>query len=161
MTSVEPTSEMTPRQRVLNAVNHRPVDRTPCDFWAEEPTWRRLLDYAIGDSRMSRRKLHLVISLLGAFLLGDCDRGLADQIDPIRTESEVWETGRAAVARYAGKHLASLGYLDVTLPPYEADPTGKIDSTASIQQAINDARDAQLVCLLPPGRNWSPTQYRA
>jgi uroporphyrinogen decarboxylase len=30
---------------VLNAVNHQTVDRTPCDFWAEEPTWRRLLDH--------------------------------------------------------------------------------------------------------------------
>ncbi len=79
-------------------------------------------------------------------------RSFADQTDPIRKESEVRETGRAAIARYADKHLASLGFLDVTLPPYNADPSGKIDSTASIQQAINDARDAQLVCLLPPGR---------
>jgi uroporphyrinogen decarboxylase len=36
---------MKPRERVLNALNHQSVDRTPCDFWAEEPTWRRLLDY--------------------------------------------------------------------------------------------------------------------
>lgn len=34
---------MTPRQRVLAALNHAALDRTPCDFWAEEPTWRRLL----------------------------------------------------------------------------------------------------------------------
>jgi len=33
---------MTPRERVLAALDHRPPDRVPCDFWAEEPTWRRL-----------------------------------------------------------------------------------------------------------------------
>ncbi len=34
---------MTPRERVLAALNHQPTDRTPRDFWAEEPTWNRLL----------------------------------------------------------------------------------------------------------------------
>ena len=34
---------MTPRERVLAALDHQPTDRVPCDFWAEEPTWNRLL----------------------------------------------------------------------------------------------------------------------
>ncbi|MCR4414936.1 MAG: hypothetical protein NUV77_21160 [Thermoguttaceae bacterium] len=34
---------MTPRDRVLAALHHCQPDRTPTDFWAEEPTWRRLL----------------------------------------------------------------------------------------------------------------------
>jgi uroporphyrinogen decarboxylase len=34
---------MTPRERVLSALNHERPDRTPCDFWAEPPTWNRLL----------------------------------------------------------------------------------------------------------------------
>ncbi len=34
---------MTPRQRVLTALNHRQADRVPRDFWAEEPAWKRLL----------------------------------------------------------------------------------------------------------------------
>ena len=34
---------MIPRERVLAALRHEPPDRTPCDFWAEPPTWRRLL----------------------------------------------------------------------------------------------------------------------
>ncbi|HID77060.1 MAG TPA: hypothetical protein EYP56_13825 [Planctomycetaceae bacterium] len=34
---------MTPRQRVLAALDHRQTDRVPCDFWAEEPAWNRLL----------------------------------------------------------------------------------------------------------------------
>ena len=33
---------MTPRERVLRALDFRPPDRTPCDFWAEECTWKRL-----------------------------------------------------------------------------------------------------------------------
>ena len=34
---------MTPRERVLTAIEHRQPDRTPCDFWAEDCTWTRLL----------------------------------------------------------------------------------------------------------------------
>jgi len=33
---------MTPRERVLAALDHQPPDRTPRDFWAEECTWKRL-----------------------------------------------------------------------------------------------------------------------
>jgi uroporphyrinogen decarboxylase len=33
---------MTPRERVLTALDHRQPDRTPRDFWAEPPTWKRL-----------------------------------------------------------------------------------------------------------------------
>jgi uroporphyrinogen decarboxylase len=36
---------MTPRERVLTAISHCQPDRVPCDFWAEEPTWRRLLEH--------------------------------------------------------------------------------------------------------------------
>jgi uroporphyrinogen decarboxylase len=42
---------MTSRDRVLAAVNHQQPDRTPCDFWAEEATWRRLLDHVGHDDR--------------------------------------------------------------------------------------------------------------
>jgi uroporphyrinogen decarboxylase len=33
---------MTSRERVLAALAHEQPDRTPCDFWAEPPTWNRL-----------------------------------------------------------------------------------------------------------------------
>ncbi len=33
---------MTSRERVLTAIAHQSPDRTPCDFWAEPPTWERL-----------------------------------------------------------------------------------------------------------------------
>jgi uroporphyrinogen decarboxylase len=34
---------MAPRERVLTALAHQQPDRVPCDFWAEEPAWERLL----------------------------------------------------------------------------------------------------------------------
>lgn len=34
--------DMTPRERVLTAIRHEKPDRTPCDFWAEPPTWQRI-----------------------------------------------------------------------------------------------------------------------
>lgn len=36
---------MTPRQRVLAALEHARPDRVPRDFWAEPATWNRLLHY--------------------------------------------------------------------------------------------------------------------
>ncbi len=47
--------------------------------------------------------------------------------------------------------LAKLGLLDVTAVPFRADRTGKRDSTRAIQQAIDFARDAQMVCFFPSG----------
>lgn len=47
--------------------------------------------------------------------------------------------------------LADWGIIDVTLPPYSADPAGKRDATKAIQQAVNDARDGRLIVFLPPG----------
>ncbi|SKA87655.1 Pectate lyase superfamily protein [Paucidesulfovibrio gracilis DSM 16080] len=47
--------------------------------------------------------------------------------------------------------LTRLGYLDVTLPPFLADPTGKTDTTKALQRAIDHARDHQLVCFFPSG----------
>ena len=37
---------MLSRERVLAALSHEQPDRTPCDFWAEPPTWNRLLAHA-------------------------------------------------------------------------------------------------------------------
>jgi len=42
---------MTPRERVLAALDHRRPDRVPCDFWAEECTWNRLLAHVGHDDR--------------------------------------------------------------------------------------------------------------
>ena len=47
--------------------------------------------------------------------------------------------------------LAALGFVDVTAAPFSADPQGKRDSTEALQQAIDFARDHQMVCFFPPG----------
>lgn len=47
--------------------------------------------------------------------------------------------------------LAASGFLDVTKPPFSADPTGKIDATSAIQAAVIAAREQYLVVLLPKG----------
>lgn len=47
--------------------------------------------------------------------------------------------------------LAASGFLDVTKPPFSADPTGKTDATAAIQAAVVAARKQYLVVLLPKG----------
>ncbi|MEI7729791.1 MAG: glycosyl hydrolase family 28-related protein [Verrucomicrobiota bacterium] len=49
------------------------------------------------------------------------------------------------------QRLATLGYVDVTKSPFNADPTGKKDSTSALQAAANFARDHQMVCFFPSG----------
>ncbi len=87
-----------------------------------------------------------------AVLIAGCGVEGTHQEAPVRLVSEVEAAGRRAVALYADKELAALGFLDVTKRPYRADPTGRTDATNAIQQALRDARDARLVTYLPPGR---------
>ena len=47
--------------------------------------------------------------------------------------------------------LVALGFLDVTAPPFGADPTGQRDSTAALQAAVDFGRRAYLVVGIPPG----------
>ncbi len=46
---------------------------------------------------------------------------------------------------------AALGLVDVTKSPFDADPTGQRDSTATVQAAVTFARDHQMVCFFPAG----------
>jgi len=69
----------------------------------------------------------------------------------IRKVSEVKTRARQVVERYSERELISYGILDATKPPYSADNAGKSDVTSILQQAMIDARDAQLVCYLPAG----------
>jgi hypothetical protein len=78
----------------------------------------------------------------------------------VQTEPYVHDTIRTPVMdlvkldvpqALGNRELASLGLVDVTAAPFEADPQGGRDSTAALQAAINFARDHQMVCFLPHG----------
>ncbi len=47
--------------------------------------------------------------------------------------------------------LVRCGIIDVTRPPFNADPSGERDSTAALNQAVDFARRHMLVTHLPPG----------
>lgn len=69
-----------------------------------------------------------------------------------RKVSAVEATGREVRQQAGNRELLAVGLLDVTVAPYHADPTGRRDSTAAIQQAVKDARDARLIAHFPAGR---------
>jgi len=97
---------------------------------------------------MMMNRLSLLILLCTAALCFS-----KDTITPaIRKVSEVKTRARRVIERYSEPEIISYGILDVTKPPYSVDNTGVRDVTAPLQQAIIDARDAQLVCYLPAGR---------
>lgn len=97
---------------------------------------------------MIKNRLFLLILLCPAALCS-----ATDTIAPaIRKVSDVKTRARRVIERYSDSEIISYGILDVTKPPYSADHTGVRDATVTLQQAIMDARDAQLVCYLPAGR---------
>lgn len=49
------------------------------------------------------------------------------------------------------RQLAAWGFVDVTASPFRADPTGQRDATQAIRNAVNFARDHQMVCFFPEG----------
>lgn len=54
-------------------------------------------------------------------------------------------------AELGDRKTAAIGLVDVTQKPIGADPTGNRDATKALQDAINFARDHQMVCFFPPG----------
>lgn len=77
---------------------------------------------------------------------------LALDAQEVRTRSEVEARGRAVEAAYSDRRSLETGLLDATKAPYLADPSGVRDSSAAIEKAMADARDARLVTWLPAGR---------
>jgi len=59
--------------------------------------------------------------------------------------------GLAMPQELGDQRTATLGLVDVTKAPFNADATGKSDSTKALQRAIEFARDRQMVCFFPPG----------
>ena len=58
---------MNSRERVLTALAHQQPDRTPRDFWAEEPAWNRLLAYAgVADREQILHRLGIDLRHLNA-----------------------------------------------------------------------------------------------
>jgi hypothetical protein len=60
-------------------------------------------------------------------------------------------TGIYVPAVLGNQKLAQLGLVDVTAKPFQADPTGRQDSTEALQKAIYFARDKRMVTFFPLG----------
>ena len=91
--------------------------------------------------------LFLVTLIFGILIVVSCTAkdNLVDQDTPIRTGAQVEAVERRVTSAYADPELLKLGFLDVTKAPYSADPTGRKDATAALQQALKDARDSRLI----------------
>jgi uroporphyrinogen decarboxylase len=70
---------MTPRERVLSALAHQQPDRTPRDFWAEEPAWNRLLE-ATGCATREQLLQRLGVDLRHIDALTPSERPLGDGV---------------------------------------------------------------------------------
>lgn len=57
---------MTPRERVLAAIRHQPVDRLPCDIWATGEVWDSLRAHFAEDDPLRIRDLLGIDGIIGA-----------------------------------------------------------------------------------------------
>lgn len=69
----------------------------------------------------------------------------------LRADDNVPPSAYPAYLTLSNQPLLELGYVDVTRPPYNADPTGRVDSRSAIQQAADDAYANNLVTFVPKG----------
>ena len=69
----------------------------------------------------------------------------------LRAKDNVATSQYPADLRIDNQPLLDLGYIDVTKPPYNADPTGQRDSRMAIQRAADDAYANNLVTFVPKG----------
>jgi hypothetical protein len=90
--------------------------------------------------KLNRRQFLKAGTLVSTGLLLSGLKGYATAFDKIQKSSSLINTSSL-----------SYGLLDITLAPYNADPTGLTDSTVAIQTAVNYARDNKLVCFFPTG----------
>ncbi len=96
--------------------------------------------------------IYKALTIIILIIFNSCYVKPPEQDAQVRKVSEVDKTAAKALSVYNNKTLAQKGYIDVTAFPYGADATGNTDATAAIQQALNDARDARMICYLPAGR---------
>lgn len=62
---------MTGKERVMNAVSHKPADRFPVDIWADETVWKKLMDYFGKTHEEIRRMFEIDIRYVGPVPLGE------------------------------------------------------------------------------------------
>ena len=64
---------------------------------------------------------------------------------------EVLAAAAIPLSSLGNQKLVAMGFVDVTAVPFNADSTGKTDSTIAIQKAIFAAREHQMVLFFPVG----------
>jgi hypothetical protein len=93
----------------------------------------------------TRREFIKAGALTGSFIL------LHKSFPDFSSAPGVMNNGPSSASKASDDQLEKMGLLSVTSAPFNADPTGKTDSTKAIQNAVDEARNKQLVCFFPSG----------
>lgn len=115
--------------------------------------WATLTAPPTSGSRLVCRTLCLAICLLSARAVG-----LSETAEPKQdffhanvTHPVVGGFKLEVPEDLGNRRLAEWGMVDITAAPFQADPTGQRDSTQALRDAVNFARDHQMVCYFPSG----------
>ena len=106
---------MTPRERILAAINHQLLDRLPCDIWATEEVWKLLREHFETEDRFE------IWESLGIDGIVECPLRYVgqDRALPDGTETGIWGARyRTIKLRTGGVYQEQISYplKDVTDP---------------------------------------------
>ncbi len=99
-------------------------------------------------------KVHCCILAVASILFAESSPMFAAEamakVDPSFVEKKALPQEKI-MELLGNKKFAACGFMDVTAPPFNADPGGKRDSTKGIQEAIKFSRDNDMICFFPSG----------
>ncbi len=140
---------MTPRQRVLTALDHKTPDRIPLDFWAVPEIWDKLYKhFDTSDPEVILQKLHCDVRSYSPDYIGPPLRKLPDgtYYDKIGCHRRLVDNGYCKYEEYASYPLADIE--DVSeLDDYEWWPNPDHYDYEGLSQKIGDAHDTYYVKL--------------
>ncbi|HIE29597.1 TPA: hypothetical protein EYP66_20190 [Candidatus Poribacteria bacterium] len=123
---------MSPRERVLAAINLETPDRTPCDCWAEPPTLNHLLAYTgLKDEERLLSELSVDIRHLGVSTIGERSDSYSyagNRDDAPLLEREI---GDGVYQNFWGERYV---YQNTKWGPYRQDLPGALADAKSIEE---------------------------
>jgi uroporphyrinogen decarboxylase len=98
---------MTPRERILAAIRHEPVDRLPCDIWATGEVWEMLQAYFQEEDPLKIRDLLGIDGIVGAGAPSTRQRSESPEGTPVG----LWGAwGRKVVLPTGGSYFEQVYY---------------------------------------------------
>ena len=112
-----------PRERVLAAINHQPVDRVPTDYWGTPETTQMLLDHLGCESQLAMYDRLGVDGIIGVAppyigpILADFEEGPSQALQSWGMRYDVTRRARRSKGRSSGPPYAAFSTIMILSLP--------------------------------------------